>query len=108
MPFEFPLARLTWLPLAPIFELFMKHVLFVCTGNICRSPMAEGLFKKLVAGRDDIHVQSAGVSAGRGMPASRHAIQALSVDGTDENSTASRLGELVRKPRHLRCRDHKR
>ena len=61
----------------------MKHVLFVCTGNICRSPMAEGLFKKLVAGRDDIYVQSAGVSAGRGMPASRHAIQALSVDGVD-------------------------
>jgi protein-tyrosine phosphatase len=26
-----------------------KHVLFVCTGNICRSPTAEGVFKKLVA-----------------------------------------------------------
>lgn len=27
----------------------MIHVLFVCLGNICRSPMAEGLFKKAVA-----------------------------------------------------------
>ena len=112
MPFEFSLARLTWLPLAPIFELFMKHVLFVCTGNICRSPMAEGLFKKLVAGRDDIHVQSAGVSAGRGMPASRHAIQALSVDGVDLTNFRSQpvSEELVRKATHIfaMTRDHKR
>ena len=27
----------------------MKSVLFVCTGNICRSPTAEGVFRKLVA-----------------------------------------------------------
>jgi protein-tyrosine phosphatase len=27
----------------------MKRVLFVCTGNICRSPTAEGVFRKLVA-----------------------------------------------------------
>ncbi len=28
----------------------MKRVLFVCTGNICRSPTAEGVFRRLVAG----------------------------------------------------------
>lgn len=41
----------------------MKSVLFVCMGNICRSPAAEGVFRKLVAdaGRDDdFHVDSAG------------------------------------------------
>ena len=27
----------------------MRSVLFVCTANICRSPMAEGVFRKLVA-----------------------------------------------------------
>jgi glycine hydroxymethyltransferase len=90
----------------------MKHVLFVCTGNICRSPMAEGLFKKLVAGRDDIHVQSAGVSAGRGMPASRHAIQALSVDGVDLTNFRSQpvSEELVQQATHIfaMTRDHKR
>ena len=40
-----------------------KHVLFVCTGNTCRSPMAEGLFAKLVAGREDYTASSAGVAA---------------------------------------------
>ncbi len=43
----------------------MKHVLFVCHGNICRSPMAEFYFRRLVeeAGLGDkIEVQSAAVS----------------------------------------------
>lgn len=42
------------------------HVLFVCLGNICRSPMAEGVFRRLVedAGlSDDITVDSAATSA---------------------------------------------
>jgi glycine hydroxymethyltransferase len=103
-------------PLAPIFrnihEEFMKNVLFVCTGNVCRSPMAEGLFRKLLTERDDIRVQSAGVSAGHGMPASRHAIQALSVDGVDlANFRSQPLSEeLVREATHIfvMTRDHKR
>jgi protein-tyrosine-phosphatase len=46
----------------------LKHVLFVCTGNTCRSPMAEGLFRKAVAGRDGYEVSSAGVAASKGAP----------------------------------------
>lgn len=46
----------------------LKHVLFVCTGNTCRSPMAEGLFRKAVEGRDDFEVSSAGVAASKGSP----------------------------------------
>ncbi|HUF09706.1 MAG TPA: low molecular weight protein-tyrosine-phosphatase [Rhodothermales bacterium] len=41
----------------------MIRVLFVCLGNICRSPLAEGVFRKLVADRglsDRIEVDSAG------------------------------------------------
>lgn len=41
----------------------MVHVLFVCLGNICRSPLAEGVFRRLVAERglsDRIRVDSAG------------------------------------------------
>lgn len=43
----------------------IKHILFVCTGNICRSPFAEGLLKKLVQknGLDDIIADSAGLLA---------------------------------------------
>jgi protein-tyrosine phosphatase len=39
----------------------MKKVLFICTGNICRSPTAEGVMKKMVADMGlDVHVESAG------------------------------------------------
>jgi protein-tyrosine phosphatase len=44
----------------------MTKVLFVCMGNICRSPMAEGVFRKLVrdAGLQDVvHIASAGTHA---------------------------------------------
>ena len=44
----------------------MKSVLFVCLGNICRSPTADGVFKALVEERgltDQIAVDSAGTAA---------------------------------------------
>jgi protein-tyrosine-phosphatase len=47
-----------------------KHVLFICTGNTCRSPLAEGLFRKAAAGRKDFTTSSAGIAAGKGSPAS--------------------------------------
>lgn len=42
----------------------MKRVMFICSGNTCRSPLAEGLFKKYIAdkGITDIEVDSAGVA----------------------------------------------
>ncbi|MBK2402530.1 MULTISPECIES: low molecular weight protein-tyrosine-phosphatase [Erysipelothrix] len=39
----------------------MKHILFVCLGNICRSPMAEGIFKDLYG--DKYVVKSAATSS---------------------------------------------
>ncbi len=55
----------------------MKRVLFVCTGNICRSPMAEGLFRHLVRDRRELEVASAGVSAQTGQAPSREAVDVL-------------------------------
>jgi glycine hydroxymethyltransferase len=90
----------------------MKHVLFVCTGNVCRSPMAEGLFRKLVAGRDDVSVRSAGVSAGRGQPASLDAVRALERAGIDLAKFRSQpvSEDLVAEATHIFCmtREHKR
>lgn len=42
----------------------MKSVLFVCHGNICRSPMAEYIFRDMVkkAGLEDVRIDSAAVS----------------------------------------------
>src|SRR6266496_1637751 len=61
----------------------MKTILFVCTGNVCRSPMAEGLFRHAVRGRGDFKVLSAGVGAVDGQLASDHAVHALQEIGID-------------------------
>lgn len=72
----------------------MKRILFVCTGNTCRSSMAEALFKHLLERgglSGQYQVQSAGTSASPDMPASRHAMQALEELGIDLSCHASRL-----------------
>jgi glycine hydroxymethyltransferase len=61
----------------------VKTILFVCTGNVCRSPMAEGLFRHMVQKRADIRVLSAGVNAYPGQPPSTHAVEALAELGID-------------------------
>jgi protein-tyrosine-phosphatase len=55
------------------------RVVFVCAGNTCRSPMAEALMRRALKarGRADIRVESAGLSATPGAPASRNAARAM-------------------------------
>src|SRR5665213_2260683 len=69
----------------------MKTILFVCTGNICRSPMAEGLFRHATQGRADCRVMSAGVGAMEGQPPSAHAVRALKELGVDISQLRSRM-----------------
>jgi RpiB/LacA/LacB family sugar-phosphate isomerase len=75
----------------------MKTILFVCTGNLCRSPMAEGLFRKYVKGRGDYRIFSAGVGAIDGEPPSVAAVRAVKELGIDISRQTSRqlTGELV-------------
>lgn len=68
----------------------LKHVLFVCTGNTCRSPMAEGLFRKAVEGRDDFEVSSAGVAASKGSPCNPETAALLQKRGASLENFGSR------------------
>ncbi len=55
-----------------------KTILFVCTGNTCRSPMAEALLKDMVAeSKEEYEVISAGTTALEGDPAAGDAVRAL-------------------------------
>ena len=69
----------------------MKTVLFVCTGNVCRSPMAEAIFRRVVQGRGNYRVLSAGLGAMEGQPPSALAVQVIKEIGMDISSQRSRM-----------------
>jgi glycine hydroxymethyltransferase len=69
----------------------MKTVLFVCTGNVCRSPMAEGIFRQAVRGHGEYQVGSAGLGAAEGQPPSPHAVTAVKELGIDISNVRSRM-----------------
>ncbi len=68
----------------------MKTILFVCTGNVCRSPMAEGIFRDLTRNRGQYRVLSAGTNAVDGQPPSAFALRAMTERGIDISGQRSR------------------
>ncbi|HEY2910439.1 MAG TPA: Sua5/YciO/YrdC/YwlC family protein [Gemmataceae bacterium] len=85
---------------ADVQRLTARIVLFVCTGNTCRSPLAEGLARKMLSDRfgcpalelpaRGIWVLSAGVSAYGGAPASPESVDVAAEFGADLLSHRSR------------------
>ena len=67
-----------------------KLVLFVCTGNTCRSPMAAALFNQMAAG-SAYQAESAGLAAFTGDPASEASVRTMAyLGGIDLSSHRSR------------------
>jgi len=60
------------------------NILFVCTGNTCRSPMAQGLLDDMAKKRGlNLEVKSAGIFALDGQRASEEAVEVLKEEGID-------------------------
>lgn len=92
----------------------MTSLLFVCTGNTCRSPLAEALMRLEAEARGaEVTVSSAGIFAADGASASLPSVRAAARRGADLGAHRSRpLGPealesadlvLVMTPSHLRA-----
>jgi protein-tyrosine phosphatase len=71
----------------------LKNILFVCSGNTCRSPLAEGIARAALKTRSpqEWAVSSAGTGTTDGLPASEHSIEIARRQGIDIAGHRSRL-----------------
>lgn len=71
----------------------MGSILVVCTGNICRSPIAEGMIRAALArtpGNDAVEVSSAGTNGWEGSEAMRESVEAAAERGVDISTHVAR------------------
>lgn len=64
--------------------MMSRNLLFICTGNTCRSPMAEGMARQMIANGfakrlhpSSVWIESAGVACFPGLPAAPEAVAVL-------------------------------
>lgn len=70
----------------------MKNILFICTGNTCRSPMAEAIFNDICKKKNiDMYAQSAGVATVDGLPAAKNAVEIMAQRGIDLSQHKARF-----------------
>ena len=86
-----------------LLRFYLASIIVLCTGNICRSPMAEAIFRKrfIELGREDIIVSSMGTHGLENHPASEYAVKVCSEHGMD--ITRHRSRSLV--PKELKKSD---
>lgn len=72
----------------------MLHVLFVCTGNTCRSPMAESMLSHWAQKEGlPVQVQSAGIAASYDVPVSGHSVRVLKNRGLQPVSSSQPVND---------------
>ena len=84
----------------------MDKIVFICTGNTCRSPMAEGFFRALGGEeKTGLAAQSAGMYTSDDLPASGNAVTAAAELGADITSHRSHMltPELAHEAKYLVC-----
>lgn len=83
----------------------MDKILFVCTGNTCRSPMAVGIFNKLNNGQLKYTAESAGLYTVEGLFASVNAIKVMDEMGIDISAHKSRIvnEEILNDAKYIVC-----
>lgn len=83
------------------------RIMFVCTGNTCRSPMAEGALRKLLEKENltNVEIISSGTGAGHGFPATDYAIEASKIWDSDisEHGSQPVTEELVERMDLILC-----
>ncbi len=100
---RFDLLRTGLYELATLRATAGRAIAFCCTGNTCRSPMAEGIAKARIAERLELdgadplelerfgfHVTSMGLAAAGGLPVSPHSVEAAAAHGIDVAGHTSR------------------
>lgn len=85
----------------------MRTALFVCTGNTCRSPMAEAIARQWSRKNDlmdQLFLASAGTHTAGGSPVAEETIVALQNLGIDHHGSSKPLtADMIRKADHVIC-----